>query len=673
MKHRFEFLGIALLLLCLATDSGALTLGRMRGAALIGRPLEVTVQVQLEAGEDATALCFEADVFHADTRQEGSRVRVLVDPAAPAQTVNLRVQSSAPIDEPVVTVYLRTGCGQQTSRRYVLLADIPSEIAAPMVPPTPRLAAPPAPGQTRPAAVESVQGNAAKTPGAAPRAQRPAAPARRVSARPAVKASDMSSGATPAAQKSRLQKIEGQSRLKLDPLELFSDRIASQDGFMSFAATDDALRTVQKVQALEADVKALRASAAINEVSLRDLHARLQLAQAQRLSMAWVYALSALVLLCLAAVAYLLYRQRSERTSNDNWWSGLGNRRAPTDPQTQPGAHDAELTGKALREAKARHRRGSHATPVAFKSSDPSSEVDVSMVEMSHSSFDQLMESESAAHAVPKPARTPVLSEAGGHALSGDAEALLDVGQQVEFLVSLGKSERAIALLKKMIHDSAEPHPSPYLDLLGLLHARGLKIEFQQTRAEFSRLFNARVAEFAAFRDEGQLLESYPKALSRIAALWPRREARKVIEAYMLRDPRHPASELFDLAAFRELLLLHAIMGSMRSWPSAKDEGFAPTQAPSADTHAALQAHLPGPAAVSPKPLDLDLSDSVLDNPQPERVGAPEVDIALFSAEAAAPMAQPIEPAPAPGAENLLNFDLAELPKLPKPGAPRAG
>ncbi len=668
MKKRFEFLGIALLLLCLATTSEALTLGRIRGAALIGRPLEVTIPVQLDAGEDATALCFEADVFHADARQDGSRVRVLADPDAPAQSVNLRVLSSAPIDEPVVTVYLRTGCGQKTSRRYVLLADMPSEIAAPIVPPTPRITTASAPVQTHLAANEPLLRESAKTPGAARRAPRPATRPPMTAQRPNVKASATPSAGAPAAHKNKSRGMEGQSRLKLDPLELFSDRIASHDGFMTFAPTEDTLRTVQKMQALEADVKALRASAAINEVSLRDLHARLQMAQAQRLPMAWVYALSALVLLCLAAVTYLLYRLRRDRASDDDWWAGSGNPQALTDPQTQPGiALDAELTGKALSEAKARHMRGAHATPESFKPSEPSSEIDVSMVEMSHSSFDQLMDSQSAAHGDPKPERSPVLSGPGGHALSGDAEALLDMGHQVEFLVSLGKTERAIALLKKLIHDSAEPHPSPYLDLLGLLHSLGLKSEFQKTRAEFSRLFNARVAEFATFRDEGQSLESYPQALSRIAAVWPRPEVSEVIEAYIVRDPRRPASEPFDLAAFRDLLLLQAIIGSVTKRLQAKDEASTPTPRPSARTLADLPADMPRPVGVNPQLLDLDLSDSVVDGPQPARVGTPEVDIALFTAEADGSRDQ--QPDPAPAAENLLNFDLAELPK---PDAPRA-
>ena len=128
MKFRNRFL--LLLMLLAAGQSAALTLGRLRGAALVGQPLDVLVQIQLNADEAPTALCLEADVFHADTRQDAGRVRVTVEPTAQANTVNARVMSSSYIDEPMVTVYLRAGCAQKSVRRYVLLADFPSEVAA---------------------------------------------------------------------------------------------------------------------------------------------------------------------------------------------------------------------------------------------------------------------------------------------------------------------------------------------------------------------------------------------------------------------------------------------------------------------------------------------------------------------------------------------------------------
>ncbi|MCY7305278.1 MAG: hypothetical protein LH632_03840, partial [Rhodoferax sp.] len=122
---------LAWLLLAVAIDSHALTLGRMRGAALLGQGLDVTVQVQTDPDESASTLCLEADVFHADTRQDPGRVQLSFDAPAAGQPVTVRIVSASAIDEPVVTVYLRAGCAQKTTRRYVLLSDIATEQLAP--------------------------------------------------------------------------------------------------------------------------------------------------------------------------------------------------------------------------------------------------------------------------------------------------------------------------------------------------------------------------------------------------------------------------------------------------------------------------------------------------------------------------------------------------------------
>ena len=128
MKYRAKSIGTAALLLCVSLASNALTLGNLRGPAIIGRALDVTVPVQVEQTDNAAASCFEAEVFHADVRQAASRVRVSVEPAGAAQSIVVRVKSSSLINEPVVTVVLRARCDTQAQRRYVLLADLPPAV-----------------------------------------------------------------------------------------------------------------------------------------------------------------------------------------------------------------------------------------------------------------------------------------------------------------------------------------------------------------------------------------------------------------------------------------------------------------------------------------------------------------------------------------------------------------
>ena len=122
----------------------ALTLGSLPGPVWIGRSMDVTLALYAEAGEDMAALCLEADVFYADTRQDPRGVSLSFKAGLPGQPAMLRIASAALVNEPMVTLHVRAGCVHKTSRRYVLLADPPLDLPAP-APAPPLAASPPAP------------------------------------------------------------------------------------------------------------------------------------------------------------------------------------------------------------------------------------------------------------------------------------------------------------------------------------------------------------------------------------------------------------------------------------------------------------------------------------------------------------------------------------------------
>ena len=122
----------------------ALTLGSLQGPVWIGRSMDVALALYAEAGEDVAALCLEADVFYADTRQDPRGVSLSFKAGLPGQPAMLRIASAALVDEPMVTLHVRAGCVHKTSRRYVLLADPPLDLPAP-APAPPLAASPPAP------------------------------------------------------------------------------------------------------------------------------------------------------------------------------------------------------------------------------------------------------------------------------------------------------------------------------------------------------------------------------------------------------------------------------------------------------------------------------------------------------------------------------------------------
>ena len=112
------------------SGSMAVSLGRSSGATLLGRPLDVTVQLELDSADAGAPYCVEAEVFYADDRIAASRVQASLERSTSAQDARIRIRVARPVDEPVVTLYVRAGCVQRSEKRYVLLADVATEQVA---------------------------------------------------------------------------------------------------------------------------------------------------------------------------------------------------------------------------------------------------------------------------------------------------------------------------------------------------------------------------------------------------------------------------------------------------------------------------------------------------------------------------------------------------------------
>lgn len=329
----FKSATLAAVLMGSALSSSALTLGNARGAAWIGQPLDLVVGVQLDDAQSDSALCAEADVFHADSKQDGARVHVTTEPGG-----KLRIRSDVPVDEPVVTVYLRAGCGAKTTRRYVLLADYPSDVlpALPSVASEPSAAAMSAskPLWSQPAgpAAEPVPPGAATSRASAPKpaasiSPRPA-PRKKPDSSPAPKAVPARPVASAAASVASAAKVQtgkstgtGRPRLQLDPLENLAQRITTLETATPVPQADAAHES-QGLQQLLSEVKALKDQAVKNEVSLLMMRERLEKAESERFPATLVYALAALVALSWAVMAFLWIR----RPVLPAWRTGLMDR-----------------------------------------------------------------------------------------------------------------------------------------------------------------------------------------------------------------------------------------------------------------------------------------------------------------------------------------------------------
>lgn len=316
---------VGLVLVGVALQGAALTIGPAKGAAWIGRPLELNIPVQRDAPSEGAPLCADAEVFFADSRQDPAQIQVQQDPTEQAGTVRLRIRTSTVVNEPIVNLTLRVGCEQKSQRRFVLLADMPlasdpalerapAEIAVPLV--TPPLteatsASAPAPTASAPPperGIASVPATTPTTPRATSQTRRSVErkPAEGAGA-PPVAAPKVKPPPTAAADKP--SRGRG-ARLQLDPLEILVERVKTLEAVTATPPADIVSKESELLLRMESDLKSLREQAIKNEATLSTLQKRLEQAESDRFSAELFYGLLAVVVVCAAAVVALWQRRR---------------------------------------------------------------------------------------------------------------------------------------------------------------------------------------------------------------------------------------------------------------------------------------------------------------------------------------------------------------------------
>lgn len=602
---------VGCILLSTAVSSLAVTLGRHSGAAIIGRPLDVRVQVLLAPGEDIGTLCIGSDVFYGDSQVPGSQVRSTPQKGTQDADGFVRIQSFQAINEPIVTVYVRAGCSTPFTRRFVLLAD---PLTEPSVQPAP---VPATEGRLSPGAsaapsrLPSVDGfssdgsataaggsNGVSAGAVAPQAVRPLVSRPLGEARPtppAVKPprprppSVVRRPVVPRADPTprlQLEAVDLSLAMERDPvlkmsISLLSEPTTSDETRAAAAllwktinaSPEDVLRDAQKLAMLEAESKGLRDAEAQNRATVAQLNSSLEAAKAQRYMNWLVYLLGGALLLALLALT-TLWRRRDQASGADAvkaWWASEGAGKSSKQAlKAEPQELDIDV-GLDL--------------DLGRESTFGSIKEGVGRTKGSRKVQDSLSPLDDNISLPPVEAKDRRDQNAGGHGASRSVatEELFDVQQQADFFVSLGEDDQAIQILRSHLTESHEPSALAYLDLLKIYHRLGRRADYERSREEFNHVFNAGAPPFDQYTDESLGLEAYETAFGRIQALWPQPKVLDVIEQSIFRDPNDPDSEVFDLEAYRELLLLHAMAKEM-----IKREVAAAT-APSDFQHTAVQ------------------------------------------------------------------------------------
>lgn len=575
------------LLLGVGTSALAVSLGQMRGTAIVGRSFDVTLAARLGGTERLSAICVDAEVFFGDSQIPPSRVSTVVSAGLTAGEALIRVRTSSVVDEPVVTVNLREGCLQKNARKYVLLAEVLAGKAGDLAASSGEVAGS-VPAQLFTAGELDIK--AARAASAAqPEAAVPTVLLRKkvVVLRPPTpalpdKAADRLGGlSTRVTAKAALESAgkSSRSRLKLDPLELAAERepvLRSSLELLTQPSADaqqrataaalwqalsaqpqDMLRDSQRLKSLETDVAKMLSQNRMTDKAVAELRVQLEQSRGERFSNWLVYTLAALLMLTWLMAAFLWTRNRRAHGEQNRtpWW------RKGIDPDERGATRERASRDTAGANGKVNLQPAAHVNPAKF-------ELDFDL-EGDGPRFDPLKDGSSLPAARRFQTMEPIaindrvefsisLPSMAGMPRIVNAEELFDVQQQADFFVSLGDFDKAVDVLRHHIADNVETSALAYLDLFDLYHRLGRRVDYETLSKDFSRTFNAQVPPFDGYTSDTQGLEFYPAALSRIVSLWPTPKVLEVIEESIFRKP-DSRSEVFSLAAYRELLLLHAI------------------------------------------------------------------------------------------------------------------
>ncbi|ARN20829.1 type IV pilus assembly protein FimV [Piscinibacter gummiphilus] len=548
------------LVLALSLHAGqamALGFGKVSGTTALGHPLNFAVGLRLEGDETLDAGCVTAEVMVGDRPLPADVVRARVVRSGQGGERRIRVTTTLPIEEPIVSVTVRAGCPERLSRAFVVFADPPHTV--------PRLVD----NETDIADGSEVRGQSPFAAAASP-VPRPARPATSGASEPR-RGSAASVQASAPARRARGAAANKSSRpvLQLDPAEdspyteptlrmtttLGSLPAASGVGGAPLPDPDDIRRQQDqaRLQALEASVRQLREDGIARERALTALQQQAREMAAERYANPLVYTLAGLcALLGLGLVAALWLRRRDRAEAA--WWAAAGHE-VVAEARSVLGSDTGNEPPPTTRPA---------AIPVA--AAEPAPRPPAAPAERP------------APVPAPEPDSTEVYAVrrdvAGEPAVAEprrpmSAEELIDLEQQVEFFVVLGQDDAAIDLLMGHVRSTSGVSPLPYLKLLEIYRRREEREPYERIRERFNRRFNAYAPEWGVDPETGYDLEGYPEVLGRLQGIWQMPSmAMELLDTQLFRRDAGPT---FDVPAYRELLFLYGIARDLaeRDLPSS--------------------------------------------------------------------------------------------------------
>ena len=523
-------MALAASLLLWAGPGHGLGFGAPRATAMIGSPLDFVLPLQVQAGEAFDPDCVQVDVQVGDRRLPPYTVRWQITPGERADERRVHVHTLAALDEPVVNVWVSSGCQALVSRRTTLLAQLPG---------------PAAQGSGSGSGSGSTSGD-----NPAPALHRGLATSvRPLRAAIAIRPRNAdglrldrlvpsAGGATaPAVGALVIAALAMPQRLPSNVLAAPGDVVMAVQAAVTDTATQAA---TEQIRLLEQQVQQVLAEARRQQDQLAQLRQRLSAAESANAWLPWLL-LGMGVSATLAGWLGLRVRRMQRVREQSDWTAADGLRDSSAADSTEAGALPRLAPDRPWRST------GHVAGATALATAPDMTIAQPKMV----------------CAAAPPPdfaARTSTEFSLGTGVPPRpvSVEELLDLDQQVDFFLVLGQEQAAVELLLSHVRSTGGTHALPYVKLLEIYSQRGDEEAYERTRERFNQRFNAFAPADGGDWMAGRSLEDYPDTVLRLQRAWSQ-PLRAVVELESLLL-RRADLEPFDLPAYREILMLHALV-----------------------------------------------------------------------------------------------------------------
>ncbi|MEQ1597521.1 MAG: hypothetical protein ABL985_20760 [Casimicrobium sp.] len=154
-----------------------------------------------------------------------------------------------------------------------------------------------------------------------------------------------------------------------------------------------------------------------------------------------------------------------------------------------------------------------------------------------------------------------------------DVSVLSQATDEAQVYADLGRTDKAIAILRSHIQNLASDRasPVPWLMIFDLYRRTNNRAGYDELAPQFRKHFNGRMPDWDSYGHELALddgLEAFPHLVARIERDWGKPEARKFLDE-LLYDNRGGSRLGFSLAAYRDLLLLLQVHDVLTTLPNS--------------------------------------------------------------------------------------------------------